>query len=87
MRQVLNESPGRGKGCSQDQYRFKPSARAGSEITQQMSWGVSSLAATGRVLTRYCGGVRSQGVGRVRPAGFIRLRETKSWLYERRALQ
>ena len=66
--------------------RFKRGASAGSEATQQMSQGISSVAATWQVPADLCGGAGSQGVIRVRPAKFIRPKWTKIRLHKVRAL-
>ena len=86
MQQVLSESPGRGKRCSLDLCRLKLGGSAGSEATQQMSQGIPSLAVTCWVLAQLCGGAGSQGAVRVRPAEFIRPKQTKIWPCERKTL-
>ena len=55
-------------------------------ITQQKSQGTPSLAATCWVLTHFCGVAESQVVIRVRPAEFIRPKQTKIGPGEGRAL-
>ena len=58
-----------------------------SEAPQQMPQGTPTLAATHWVLAHLCGRSGSQAVVRVgvRPAEFIRAKQTKIWLYEVRA--
>ena len=65
--------------------QVKLSASAVSEAIQQMSQGVSSLAATLWVPADLCGGPWSQEIIRVRQAEFIRPKEIKIWLCEKRA--
>ena len=66
----------RDKWRSPDFYRFKFSASPGSEATQKMSSGTSSLAATCLMLAYLYVGVGFQGVVRVSPAEFIRPKQT-----------
>ena len=86
MRYILGELPGRGEWCSPDLYIFKLGASAGSEATQQIPQGIPSLASTCLVFAYLGGGVGSQGVIKVRPAEFMRPKQTKIWLCNRRAL-
>lgn len=79
----MSESSGRGE-WSPVWYRFK--VNAGSQATQQKSQGTPSLGATHGVPADLCGVAGSQGVDRVRPAEFIRLRNIKIWPCKRRAL-
>ena len=51
MRKNLSESPGRGKWCSPDLYKFK--LDAGSEAAQQMSQVIPSIVVTFGVLTHF----------------------------------
>lgn len=60
---------------------------AGFEGNQQKSQGTPRLVATTWVLADLCGREGTQGVVRRRPAVFIKLKQSKIWLCEKRALQ
>lgn len=63
--------------CSLDWYRFNVGASAGSEASQQMSQGTSSLDATIWIVAHLCVGVGSQEVVTMWSAEFIRPKLTK----------
>ena len=86
MTNVLIESPGRGKWCSPDYTSSTASASAGSEVTWQMPLGIPQLPATCQVPADLCGGVKAQGVIRLRQEGYIRPQKTKIWSCERKTL-
>ena len=58
--------------------RFKLSTSAGFEAAQQKSQATPRLSATSLGPVDLCGQLGSQGVLRVRPEKFIKLKQTKS---------
>ena len=68
----------RARGIQQVLYRFKVGASAGTEQTQQKSQGTLRPATTCLGPGDLYNGLRSEGVIRMDPVGFIRLIQVKS---------